>query len=93
MLSTAYAIVAGGSSILYAKLIASCYAMHLLSFIAMLAANAAVGLALTAVRPMIWYTNNWLVLPAFIVPAICSWIMAHEKSRSLFSDVFNVSLL
>ncbi|XP_067931531.1 endoplasmic reticulum metallopeptidase 1-like [Watersipora subatra] len=80
----------GGTTYLFMKLIGVSYAMHSTGFLFMIGCNLALGLLVGYVRPMMWYTNNWLTFPIYTLPAIAIWILVHQKGRKCCESVFQL---
>lgn len=82
--------VVGGNAGLYVKLVGASYAMHAAALLSIIGCNLALGLLVGYIRPMMWYTNNWLTFPIYTLPAIAIWILVHQKGRKCCESVFQV---
>ncbi|KAF6035759.1 hypothetical protein EB796_005923 [Bugula neritina] len=71
----------GRNPTLYIKLVVASYMMHAAGFVAMVTVNIAIALSVSLVQPMMWYTNNWLVVPVYMLPAVAVWILVHQRGR------------
>ncbi|XP_067931530.1 endoplasmic reticulum metallopeptidase 1-like [Watersipora subatra] len=80
----------GGNAGLYVKLVGASYAMHAAALLSIIGCNLALGLLVSYVRPMMWYTNNWLTFPIYILPAIAIWILVHQRGKQLCKTVFQL---
>ena len=83
----------GRNPTLYIKLVVAGYMMHAAGFVAMVTVNIAIALSVSLVQPMMWYTNNWLVVPVYMLPAVAVWILVHQRGRHVGgANIFQVIL-
>lgn len=82
--------IVGRSPGLYTKLIAASYSMHAAGFAVMVLVNIMIALTVNIARPMMWYTNNWLTVPVYVLPGLAVWIIIHQHGKDLYSNIFQV---
>ena len=64
--------------------------MHAVGYILMTICSLAIALTLSSVRPMMWFTNNWMAFPVYLLPALAIWILVHQHGKNWYTTIYQV---